>query len=43
MEKLLNEKRDQGDRELGMSLGVLAFVASQGVPERDLIAMNQYS
>jgi len=43
MEKLLNEKRDQGDRELGMSLGVLAFMASQDVPERDLIAMKQYS
>jgi len=43
VEKLLSGKRDQGDRELGVSLDGLAFVASQGVPERDLVAKKQYS
>ena len=38
MEKLLSGKPDQGDRELGVSLGGIAFVARQGVPGRDLIA-----
>ena len=38
VEKLLSGKRDQGDRELGVSLDGLAFVASQGVSERDLVA-----
>ena len=33
MEKLFSGKRGQGDRELGVSLGGLAFVASQGSPE----------
>ena len=33
MEKLLSGKQDQGDRELGVSPGGLAFVASQGFPE----------
>ena len=43
MEKLLSGKRDQGDRELGVSLGGLAFVASQGVPGMELIVGTQYS
>jgi hypothetical protein len=43
MEKLLSAKRDQGDRKLGVSLGGLAFVASQVVPGRDLIDGKQYS
>ena len=38
VEKLLSGKQDQGDRELCVSLGGLAFVASRGVPERDLVA-----
>ena len=38
IEKLLSGKGDQGDRELGVSLGGIAFVARQGVPGRDLIA-----
>ena len=36
LEKLLSGKRDQGDRELGVSLGGLAFVASQGAPRKRL-------
>ena len=43
VEKLLSGKRDQGDRELSVSLDGLAFVASQGVPKRDLVAKKQYS
>ena len=42
MEKL-SGKRGQGDRELGMSLGGLALVASQGVLREDLVAEKQYS
>ena len=33
MEKLLSGKKDQDDPELGVSLGGLAFVASQGSPD----------
>ena len=43
MEKLFSRKQDQGDRELGVSLGGLAFVASQGVHGRDLVAEKLYS
>lgn len=43
MEKLISGKRDHGDRELGVNLGGQAFVASQCVPRRDLIAEKQYS
>jgi hypothetical protein len=43
MKKLFSEKRDQGDLELGVSLGGLAFVASQSVSGRDLISGKQYS
>jgi len=43
VEKLLSGKRDQGDQKLGVRLGGLAFVARQGVPERDLTAEKRYS
>ena len=43
MEKLLSGKKDQDDQELGVSLGGLAFVASQGVLGIDLIAEKKYS
>ena len=43
VEKLLSEKRDQGDRELRVIVGGLAFVASQGVPGRNLVAEKRYS
>jgi len=43
MEKLLSRKQDQCNRELGVSLGGLAFVASQGVLGIDLIAEKKYS
>ena len=43
MEKLLSGKQDQCNRELGVSLGGLAFVASQGVLGIDLIAEKKYS
>jgi len=33
MKKLLSGNRDQADRKFGMSLGGLAYVASQGVSE----------
>jgi len=40
---LLSRKWDQDDQKLAVSLGGLVLVASQGVPERDLIAEKQYS
>ena len=43
VEKLFSGKQDQCDRELGMSLGGLALVASQGVSGRDLVIEQQYS
>ena len=43
MEKLLSEKLDQGNQKVGVSLGGLAFVESESVLERDLIAGKQYS
>ena len=43
MEMLLSGKWDQGDQELGVNLGGLAFVARQSVPEGDLVAEKQYS
>jgi hypothetical protein len=43
VEKLLSRKWDQGDRELGMNLSGLAFVASQGVPGRNLVVEKRYS
>jgi len=43
VEKLFSRKQDQGDRELGVSLGGLAFTASQGVLGRGLMAEKRYS
>ena len=42
VEKFHSEKRDQGDRELGVSFGGLVFVASQRFPGRDLVTEKQY-
>jgi len=42
MEKFHSGKRDQGDRELGVSFGGLVFVASQRFPGRDLVTEKQY-
>jgi len=42
VEKVFIGKRNQGDRELDASLGGLALVASQGFPEKDLVAEKRY-